>query len=165
MASFDVSSEISWQSMDDAINQTKKEIINRFDFKTIKVEITMDPKEKTVKILCSEAYKIDAVKEVFHQRLIKRGIPLLAIQYEAEEDASGSSGRVLAKVAAGISKEKGKEIIAILKQEAKKVQAQIQDEKVRVSSKSKDELQAAISILKAQESKLGIPMQFGNFRE
>ena len=165
MPSFDIVSEISWQAMDDAINQTLKEILNRFDFKKIKVEIEMDQKQKTVKITCSEAYKLEAVKDVFHQRLIKRGVPLLAIEYEPEEAASGSGGRVMAKVAAGVSKEKAKEIIAFLKNDAKKVQAQIQDEKVRVSSKSRDELQDAIALLKAQESKIGIPLAFNNFRE
>lgn len=165
MPSFDIVSEINWQSMDDAINQTLKSVINRFDFKGIKVEITMDQKEKIVKIVCSDAYKIESVKDVFHERLIKRGVPLLAIEYGEEEKASGSGGRIVAKVAAGVSKEKGKDIIAFLKQEAKKVQAQIQDEKVRVSSKSKDELQAAIALLRGQESKIGIPLQFNNFRE
>ncbi len=165
MPSFDVVSEISWQAMDDAINQTLKTIINRFDFKGIKVEITKDEKEKTIKINCSENYKLDSVKEVFHERLIKRGVPLLAIEYDESVSGSGSSGRLLAKVAAGVSKEKGKEIIAFLKQEAKKVQAQIQDEKVRVSSKSRDELQEAISLLRSQESKIGIPLSFNNFRD
>ena len=165
MPSFDIVSEINWQAMDDAINQTLKEIINRFDFKGIKVEITMDQKEKIVKISCSEAYKLESVKDVFHQRLVKRSVPLLAIEYDEEEEASRSGGRVVAKVAAGVSKEKGKEIVAYLKQNAKKVQAQIQDEKVRVSSKSRDELQETIALLKTQESKFAIPLQFNNFRE
>lgn len=165
MPSFDVSSDINWQSMDDAINQALKEIQNRFDFKGIKAEIVMDQKEKTVKISCSEAYKIDAIQETFHQKLTKRGVSLLALDYETQEKASGAGGRIVAKIAAGVSKEKGKEIIALLKQEARKVQAQIQDEKVRISSKNRDDLQDAIAILKGQESKLGIPMQFGNFRE
>lgn len=165
MPSFDVSSEINWQSMDDAINQTLKEIRNRYDFKGIQAEIVMDQKEKTIKITCSESYKMEAIQETFHQKLTKRGISLLALEYQPVEKASGSGGRMIAKVAAGVSKEKGKEIVALLKQNAGKLQAQIQDEKVRVTSKSRDELQDAIALLKGQESKLGIPMQFGNFRE
>ena len=151
--------------MDDAINQALKTIVNRFDFRGIETEIKMDPKEKTVKITCSEAYKMDAVKDVFHERLMKRGIPLLALEYEPEEAASRAGARVLAKVAAGVSKEKGKEIIALLKQEVKKVQAQIQDEKVRVSSKNRDDLQTAIAVLKENEKKLALPLQYNNFRE
>lgn len=151
--------------MDDAINQTLKEIRNRYDFKGIQAEIVMDQKEKSIKITCSESYKMEAIQETFHQKLTKRGISLLALDYQPVEKASGSGGRMVAKVAAGVSKEKGKEIVAFLKQNAGKLQAQIQDEKVRVTSKSRDELQDAIALLKGQESKLGIPMQFGNFRE
>jgi uncharacterized protein YajQ (UPF0234 family) len=164
MPSFDILSEINWQSMDDAINQALKEITTRFDFKGVKVEIVMDQKAKTVKITSSEAYKLDAIQETFHKRLIKRGVPLLALEYEPEEKTAGSGARLLAKVAAGISKEKGKEVIAAIK-DIKKVQAQIQDEKVRVSGKNRDDLQEAIAILKEKESKIGIPLAFGNFRE
>ena len=165
MPSFDVSSEINWQAMDDAINQCLKEILNRYDFKGIKVELVMDEKAKTIKMSCSEAYKLDAIQEAFHGRLIKRGISSMAIEYETVEMSSGSGARVIAKVAAGVSKEKGKEIIALLKQNSKKVQPQIQDEKVRVSSKNRDDLQDAIALLKENEAKIGIPLQFGNFRD
>jgi uncharacterized protein YajQ (UPF0234 family) len=165
MPSFDISSEINWQAMDDAINQTLKEIRNRYDFKGITADVVADLKEKTIKISCSESYKIEAIQETFHQKLGKRGISLLALEYQSQEKASGSGARIVAKVNAGVSKEKGKEIIAFLKTEARKVQAQIQDEKVRVTSKSRDELQEAIALLRSQESKLGLPMQFGNFRE
>lgn len=165
MPSFDVSSEINWQSMDDAINQTLKELTNRYDFKGIKVELEMDIKAKTIKISSTDAHKIEAIKEAFHGRLIKRGVSIMAIEYENEEKASHSGARVLAKVAAGVSKEKGKEIIALLKQSTKKVSGSIQDEKVRVTGKNRDDLQDAIALLKANEGKIGIPMQFGNFRE
>lgn len=165
MPSFDVVSEISWQAMDDAINQTMKAIINRYDFKGIKTEITMDPKEKVVKITCSEASKMEPIKDVFHEKLIRRGVPLLAIDYGSEEKTSGTGAKVVAKVAAGISKEKGKEIVALLKQEMKKLQAQIHDETVRVNGKSRDDLQAAIALLRENESKLGVPLNFNNFRE
>lgn len=165
MPSFDVSSEINWQAMDDAINQTLKELLNRFDFKGVKVELEMDPKEKIVKVTSTDSHKIDAIKETFHKRLIKREISILAIDWQPVEKAGGMGARIVAKIAAGVSKEKGKEIIALLKQEAKKVQAQIQDEKVRVSSKNRDDLQDAIAIMRAKMGDIGIPLQFGNFRE
>ncbi|MEZ4813997.1 MAG: YajQ family cyclic di-GMP-binding protein [Bdellovibrionota bacterium] len=165
MPSFDVVSEINWQSMDDAINQTLKAIINRYDFKGIKTEITMDQKEKAIKIFCSEASKIEPVKDIFHEKLIRRGVPLLAIEYGKEEKSSGSGIKLVATVAAGVTKETGKESVAVLKQEMKKVQAQINDDRVRVSSKSRDELQEAIAFLRTQEDKVGIPLQFNNFRE
>lgn len=165
MPSFDVVSEIEWQSMDDAINQTNKEIINRYDFKGLKVEIDLDQKEKTVRIFCSDSHKMSAVKDVFHQKLVKRGIPLIAIDYGNEEKATGMGARVVAKVAAGISKEKGKEVVALIKKEMKKIQAQIHDEKVRVTGKSRDELQETIALLKNNQEKLGVPLQFNNFRD
>lgn len=151
--------------MDDAINQALKEVGNRFDFKGIKTEIEMDAKAKTLKITCTEAYKLEAVKDVFHQKLAKRGVSILALEYEPEEKASGSGGRVLAKVAAGVSKEKGKEIMALVKQKLPKLQSQIQDEKVRITGKNRDDLQSAIAVLREGESKLSIPMQYGNFRD
>ncbi len=165
MPSFDIVSEINWQSMDDAINQALKAVQTRFDFKGVKSEIEMDQKAKTVKLTCSEASKMDAFKDIFHERLIKRGVSLMAIDYGAEETSGRAGARVVATVAAGIEKEKAKDIIALLKQEAKKLQAQIQDEKVRVSGKNRDDLQDAIALLKTSEGKIGIPLQFNNFRE
>jgi len=165
MPSFDVSSEINWQNMDDAINQTLKEVKNRFDFKGIKTEIVMDQKAKTVKLECSEGYKLDAVKEVFHQKLTKRGISILSLAYQGQESASGSGARVTAIIAAGISKEKGKEIGKILKENMKKINSQIQDEQVRVIGKQRDDLQDAMALLKEHEVKIGVPLQFGNFRD
>lgn len=165
MPSFDIVSEINWQSMDDAINQTLREVSNRFDFKGVEVKIEMDQKAKTVLISCTEAYKIDAIKDVFHQKLVKRGVSLLALSYQGQESASGSGARLRADVAAGISKEKAKEIGAFLKANTKKLQTQIQDEKVRVTGKKRDDLQEAIALLKKEESKLEIPMQYENFRD
>lgn len=165
MPSFDISSEINWQDMADAVNQATKEITNRYDFKGIKVEIEVDQKAKTVKITSSEAYKIDAVQEVFHNKLTRRGVSILSLDYQKQEAASGSGARIIANIAAGVSKEKGKEINALLKQNVKKVQSSIQDEKVRVSGKNRDDLQNAIAFLKESEIKVGIPLQFGNFRD
>ena len=165
MPSFDVESEINWQSMDDAINQTLREVGNRFDFKGIKTNIEMDSRAKTVKIECSESYKLEAVKDVFHSKLTKRGVSLLALEYENEESASGSGGRVLVNVAAGISKEKAKKVTGYLKKNFPKLQAQIHDEKVRVNGKKRDELQAAIASLQEQQNELNLPMQFGNYRD
>jgi uncharacterized protein YajQ (UPF0234 family) len=165
MPSFDISSEVNMQSIDDAINQTLKEIINRFDFKGIKVEIVLDQKEKTIKISSTEAYKLEAIQEAFNKRLVKRGVSVLALEYGPEEKASGSGARIVAKVAAGIEKEKAKEIVGIIKAEGKKVQAQIHDDKVKVMGKSRDDLQDCIALIKSKEGKIGIPLQFGNFRE
>ncbi|NCN28608.1 YajQ family cyclic di-GMP-binding protein [bacterium] len=166
MPSFDVSAEINWQNLDDAINQTLREVQTRFDFKNIKTEIKLNQKERNLVITCSEAYKMDAVKDVLHQKLAKRGVSIFAIDFvNATEEATGSSGRLKANVVSGISKEKGKEIVKKLKETKLKVQAQIQDEKVRVNGKKRDDLQEAIAYLKQEQAGLKVPLVFENFRE
>jgi len=165
MPSFDVFSEMDWQSLDDAINQTHKEIANRYDFKGVKIEMTLDKKAKTLTLWTSDNGKLEALNVTFQTRVIKRGLSLLAFDYQKQEDAFGGSSRQIIKIAAGIEKEKAKEVIAALKASKLKVQAQIQDEQVRVSSKSRDDLQSAMALLRQEQDKLKVPMQFGNFRE
>ena len=165
MASFDVSSEMNWQELDNAINQANKEVGQRFDFKGVKTEIMLDQKTKTLTLWCSEEGKLDALKDVLSTKMIKRGISTLAMEYKDLEQAFGGSVRQNVIVQAGISKEKGKEIIAALKDAKLKVQAQIQDEQVRVSGKNRDDLQTAIAHLRSIQDKIKVPMQFGNYRD
>jgi uncharacterized protein YajQ (UPF0234 family) len=165
MSSFDVSSELDWQNLDNAVQQTLKEVGTRYDFKNIKIEITFDRKEKTLTMWCADAAKFSALREVFENKLTKRGLSLMSFDFGKEEKATGMSVRTLVKIQAGISKEKGKEIVASLKDSKIKVQAQIQDEQVRVSSKSKDALQEAMAYLREKQHELKVPIQFGNFRD
>jgi uncharacterized protein YajQ (UPF0234 family) len=165
MPSFDVSSEMNWQEMDNAIHQATKEVAQRFDFKGVKSEIKLDQKEKSVTLWISEEGKLDALNDVFQTKLIKRGISTLSLDYQTAESAFGGSTRQKILVQAGVSKEKGKEIIAALKNSKLKVQAQIQDEQVRVTGKNRDDLQGAIAHLKERQDQIKVPMQFGNFRE
>ncbi len=165
MPSFDVSSEMNWQELDNAINQATKEVSQRFDFKGVKSEIKLDQKEKTITLWCSEEGKLDALNDILQSKLIKRGISLLSLDYQTIEPAFGGSVRQKVTLQAGISKEKAKEIIAAIKESKIKVQAQIQDEQVRVTGKNRDDLQSTISLLKQNQEKMKIPMQFGNFRD
>ena len=165
MPSFDVSSEMNWQELDNAINQATKEVSQRFDFKGVKTEIKLDQKAKTVTLWCSEEAKLDAVNDIFQNKCIKRGLSLLAFDYKEKDSAFGGSIRQNIVVQAGISKEKAKEIIASLKESKLKVQAQNQDEQVRVTGKSRDDLQSAIAHLRSQQDAIKVPMQFGNFRD
>lgn len=165
MPSFDVSSEMNWQELDNAINQATKELTQRYDFKGVKSEIKLDQKAKTVTLWVSEEAKLDALKEIFENKLIKRGISLLSFDYKDLEPAFGGSVRQVATIQAGVSKEKGKEIIAALKDSKLKVQAQIQDEQVRVTGKNRDDLQEAIALLRGKQDTIKVPMQFGNFRD
>ena len=164
MPSFDVSSEMNWQEMDNAINQANKEVSQRFDFKGVKCEIKLDQKAKTLTLWCSEEGKLDALNDVLQNKLIKRGISLLSLNYKEQDAAFGGSVRQVIEIQAGISKEKGKEIIAVIKESKLKVQAQIQDEQVRVTGKNRDDLQEAIALLKENQAKVKVPMEFGNFR-
>ena len=165
MPSFDISSDVNWQEVDNAINQATKELGQRFDFKGVKSEIKLDQKAKTITLWCSEEGKLEAVNDILQSKLVKRGISLLSLDYKDVENAFGQSSRQTIVVQAGISKEKGKEIIASLKDSKLKVNAQIQDEQVRVSGKSRDDLQSAIAHLRGQQDQLKVPMQFGNFRD
>ncbi|OFZ18676.1 MAG: YajQ family cyclic di-GMP-binding protein [Bdellovibrionales bacterium GWB1_55_8] len=165
MPSFDVASEMDWQELDNAINQATKELQQRYDFKGVKSELKLDQKLKTVTLWCSEEAKLDAVNDIFQNKLIKRGISLLSFDYGDRDSAFGGSVRQVVTVQAGVSKEKGKEIIAALKESKIKVQAQMQDEQVRVTGKNRDDLQAAIAYLKQKQDSLKVPMTFGNFRD
>ncbi|HCM40851.1 MAG: YajQ family cyclic di-GMP-binding protein [Nitrospirae bacterium GWC1_57_7] len=165
MPSFDISSEMDWQEVDNAINQAGKELSQRFDFKGVKSEIKLDQKAKTITLWCSEEGKLDSLNDILQNKLVKRGISLLSLDYGTLESAFGGSVRQVVTLQAGISKEKAKEIIAALKESRLKVQAQIQDEQVRVTGKNRDDLQSAIAVLKEKQDGLKVPMQFGNFRE
>lgn len=165
MPSFDVSSEINWQELDNAVNQATKEVSQRFDFKGVKAELKLDQKAKTITLWCSEEGKLEALNDIFQNKAIKRGISLLSFDYGTIEPAFGGSVRQVVTIQAGISKEKAKEIIAAIKESKIKVQAQIQDEQVRVTGKNRDDLQSTISLLRSQQDQLKVPMQFGNFRE
>ncbi len=165
MPSFDVSSDVDWQEVDNAVNQAQKEVGQRFDFKSIKSEIQLDRKAKTITLWCSEEGKMDSLKDVVQSKLVKRGVSLLALEYKDIEAAFGQSARQVITIQAGISKEKGKEVINSLKDSKIKVQAQIQDEKLRVSGKNRDDLQSAIAWLREKQNDLKVPLQFGNFRD
>jgi uncharacterized protein YajQ (UPF0234 family) len=165
MPSFDVSAEMNWQELDNAINQATKELQQRYDFKGVKTELKLDLKAKTLTLWVSEEGKLDAMNDILQTKLIKRGISLLALEYKDIEPAFGQSVRQVVILQAGVSKEKGKEIIAALKDSKIKVQAQIQDEQVRVTGKNRDDLQEAIAHLREKQDSLKVPMQFGNFRD
>jgi uncharacterized protein YajQ (UPF0234 family) len=165
MPSFDITSDVDWQEVDNAVNQSLKEVAARFDFKGVKAEIQFDKKAKTITMISSIEDKLESVRDVLQTKLIKRGISLLSLEYKDPEPAFGGSARQVIQVMAGISKEKGKEVIAVVKDSKIKVQAQIQDEQVRVTGKNRDDLQACMALLRSKQDSLKLPMQFGNFRD
>ncbi len=149
MASFDVVSEVDMQEVDNAINQTMKEIRQRFDFKGSKAEISLEGEE--IKIIADDDFKLKSVVDILETKAIRRDVPLKSLNYGKIEPASGGTVRQMVKIQRGISKEKGKEIIAAIKQQKLKVQSQMMDDQVRVTGKKRDDLQATIQLLKSKD--------------
>jgi uncharacterized protein YajQ (UPF0234 family) len=158
--SFDVVSEVNMQEVDNAVNQARKEIDQRYDFKGSKTEIELGKEE--IKISSEDEFKLKAVVEILKAKFIKRGISPKALDFDKVEKATLGTVRQTSKIVRGISKEKAKDVIQELKNSKIKVQAQIMEEQVRVSGKDKDDLQAAIVLLKSKD--FGIELQFTNYR-
>lgn len=158
--SFDVVSEINRQEIDNAVNQTLKEITQRYDFKGVKAEVELS--EKEIKIHAEDEFKLNSIVEILIGKMIKRGVSPKFLDYGKVENASGSTVKQVITLKNGISKEKAKEIIKDIKDSKLKVQAQIMDDVVRVSGKNKDDLQAVIQMLKGKD--YDIELQFVNFR-
>ncbi len=161
MPSFDIVSKVDMQEVDNAVNQTVKEIGQRYDFKGSKSEVTRET--DVIKVLADDDFKLKAVIDILQSKFLKRGISIKSLQYGKAEAASGGMVRQLITVQQGISKEKGKEIIAVIKDSKIKVQGQIQEDQVRVTGKNRDDLQETIQLLKGKD--MEIEMQFVNFRE
>jgi hypothetical protein len=160
MPSFDIVSKVDMQEVDNAVNQTIKEISQRYDFKGSKSEVTLE--KEGIKVLTEDDFRLKAVVDILQSKFIKRGLSLKSLQYGKVEPASGSMVRQFITIQQGISKEKGKEIVAVIKETKLKVQAQIQDDQVRVTGKNIDDLQEVIQLLKGKD--LGVEMQFVNMR-
>ncbi len=160
--SFDIVSEIDWQEVDNAINQARKEILQRYDFKGSKSTIEYSQKDKTITIMGDDDYKTKAIIDMLQNKFVKRSIPLKSMKYKPEEQASGGMIRQMIEVQQGISKDNAKLIVKVIKDSKLKVQAAIQDEQVRVSSRDKDLLQEAIALVKGAE--LDFAVQFTNYR-
>lgn len=161
MPSFDIVSQIDMQEVDNAVNQTVKEITQRYDFKNSKSEVSLE--KDSIRILADDDFRLKAIIDILQSKCIKRGVSLKALKYGSVESASGGLVRQAVTLQQGISKEKGKEIIAAIKETKLKVQGQIQEDQVRVTGKNIDDLQEIIKILKGKD--LGVEMQFINFRQ
>lgn len=161
-SSFDVTSTVDMQEVKNAVDQTLKELGQRFDFKGSKSELTLKEKEKILEVVSDDDYKLKAVLEILKAKFVKRNISLKALEYGKVEQALGGTVRQNITILSGIATDKAKAIVKSLKEQKFKAQGQIQEDQVRVQSKSKDELQTAIAFLKQQD--FGIDLQFINFR-
>ena len=161
MPSFDIVSVVDMQEVDNAVNQAVKEITQRYDFKGSKTEVSLE-KDGTIRLQTEDGFRLKAVVDVLQSKFVRRGVSLKALQYGKVEPSSGGRVRQVVTIQRGISKEKGREIVALVKETRLKVQSQIQEEQVRVTGKNIDDLQEVIRVLKGKD--LGVEMQFVNFR-
>jgi uncharacterized protein YajQ (UPF0234 family) len=160
--SFDIVSDVDLQEVDNALNQARKEISQRYDFKDSKSSIELNQKEKTITLISDDDFKLKSVVDIVQSKLVKRGVSLKALRYGSIEPAAGGTVRQVIKLQVGIDKEDAKTIVKLIKDAKLKVQAQIMDDQVRVSGKSKDDLQTVIQLLR--QADLSFAMQFVNYR-
>ena len=158
--SFDVVSEVDMQEVDNAVNQAKKEIGTRYDFRGSKAAISLEG--DTIKIIGDDEYKLNAIIDVLKGKMVKRNVAIKNLDYGKVEPAAGATVRQIITIKKGITKENAKEVVKAIKNMKIKVQASIQEDQVRVSGKDKDDLQAVIQMLKQLD--IPVELQFVNFR-
>jgi uncharacterized protein YajQ (UPF0234 family) len=159
--SFDIVSKVDIQEVRNAIDQALKEIRQRFDLKDSHSEINLEGND-AIQLASAGEYKLEAVREILGQKLVKRGVSLKNLTYGKVEPATGQSVRQKISLQQGIPIEKAKEIVRLVKDSKKKAQASIQGDTVRISSKDRDELQSIIALLRGKD--LGLELQFTNYR-
>jgi cyclic-di-GMP-binding protein len=158
--SFDVVSQVNLPEVSNAVAQAQKEIAQRFDLKGTAAGLSLAGTELT--LTANDDFGLKAVNDLLQGKLVKRGVPLKALDYGKPEPAAKGTVRQLVTIRQGIATEKAKEIVKAIKDSKLKVQAAIQSEQVRVTGKKKDDLQQVIALLR--EADFGIPLQFTNFR-
>ena len=162
-SSFDITSTIDFHEVDNALNQARKEVGQRYDFKGATAEIALNAVEKTLTLTADDEMKMNALWEIIQIRLVRRNVAIKNFKETSSEPASGGKIRRVIAIQQGIPIEAAREIVKYIKeQKMKKVQASIQADQVRVSSPSKDELQAAMQALRGHD--FGVALQFGNYR-
>jgi uncharacterized protein YajQ (UPF0234 family) len=158
--SFDVTSKVDHAEITNAINQTTKEIGQRFDFKGSKAAVELEANELV--LTAEDETKLRNMNDILQQKLVRRQVPLKALEYGKVEPAAGGTVRQKVALQQGIPQEKAKEIVRFIKDSKAKVQAAIQGDMVRITGKDRDTLQDVIAKLKTKD--FGIDMQFTNYR-
>jgi uncharacterized protein YajQ (UPF0234 family) len=162
--SFDITSKVDLQEVDNAINQAKKELSQRYDFKGSKATIELKSKENAIELIADDSFKMEAVWEIVQTRLHRRGVPIKNLKPGELETIGGGMVKKMVTLQQGVSSDAARDIIKFVKeQKLKKVQVTIQGDQLRVTSNSKDELQNAIRLLRGED--FGVELQFGNFRD
>jgi uncharacterized protein YajQ (UPF0234 family) len=162
-ASFDITTGVDLQEVDNAINQAQKEVTQRYDFKDAKIEIEFKRAEGLIRLLADNDMRMRALFDVIQSKLIKRGVPVKNLDVGEVIPAGGDTLRREVKLKQALDTETSKKITAAIKeQKFKKVQASIQADQVRITAPSRDELQAVITFLRSQD--FGVELQYGNYR-
>ncbi len=161
MPSFDIMSEVNQVEVKNAVEQTNKEVTNRFDFKGSDARV--DQGEKTLTLFADDEFKLGQVYDILTARLAKRGVDVRCLERGKLETIGGSKAKQVVTVKVGIDQTLAKKVVAMIKDAKIKVQASIQGDAVRVSGAKRDDLQSAIALVK--KSIDDYPVQFGNFRD
>ena len=161
MPSFDIVSEVDKQELDNAVNQARKELATRFDFKGITAEILVE-KDK-ITLTAHDAAHLRGLREILIGKLSKRGVDLRNIEQDEPAISSVGHARQELKIRQGLEGDKAKEIIHAIKSQGFKVQSQLQDRQIRVTGKKKDELQSVIQLIRSRD--FGVATSFKNFRD
>ncbi len=160
--SFDIVSALDLQEVDNAVNQTIKEIGTRFDFKGSKSSVELLKTDKKILIIADDDLKLRNVQDILRTRIAARRLPIKALQFGEPEKAFEGTLRQEVTLIQGIAQDKAKDIVRAIKDSKLKVQAAIQGEQIRVTGKSKDDLQAVMTLLRTNPT--DIPLQFTNYR-
>ena len=163
MPSFDIVSEVNHVEVRNAVDQSNKEIANRFDFKGSDARTEINDKERTLTAFADDDFKLGQLRDVLTGKLAKRGIDIRCLEPGAIEKASGNKVKQVISVRQGVDQELAKKIVKLVKDSKQKVQASIQGDVVRVTGQKKDALQDAIALIRKTIS--DFPLQFKNFRD
>ncbi len=160
--SFDIVSEADLQEVDNAVNQAKKELAQRFDFKGTKASIDYNRAEKKITLVADNDFKLQSLKDILENKLAKRGVSIKFLTFKDPEQVFGGCLQQVADLASGIPQDKAKELVKAIKGLGLKVQPQIEGDKVRVCSPKKDDLQAVI--LHVRKMDFPVALTFCNYR-
>jgi cyclic-di-GMP-binding protein len=160
--SFDIISDVNLQEVDNAVNQSLKEIGQRYDFKGSRSAISLDQKEKKLTVVSDDEFRLKAVLDILQGKLIKRNVPIKALSYGPVEPSSGGTVRQIITLQVGIEKENAKKLVKMIKDTKLKVQAQIMEDQIRVSGRAKDDLQSVMALIRKAE--IDFAVQFTNYR-
>ena len=165
MPSFDVVSKVDLQEVDNAVNNARKELATRFDFQGTKTELSLGEDRSSLVLKSNSQQKLDDAYMIFLQKAVKRGLSARSIDRKDPEQIGMGMVKQTVVIKQGIPQDKAKELIKFLKDSKLKVQASIQADQLRVTGKNRDDLQEAIALLKGQQEKVLLDLQFTNFRD